>query len=223
MGAHGNDDSAFAEGAMWFLSLNSDATVASWSKLSAIHGWLGCVLDLGDLFGVSVAALGDLDGDGRGDIAVGASHDGDVGTDQGAVWILFFRDLAAVSATYSGDGINLDTIAPVDALLGGSWSAPLTIGHPHGTGGLLTLMVRTCTNNGVNINSPAGGRRTEFLLAGPSLSVIRGFHDGITGNIPPQPVPNDTSLLGLTWAAQYVVLGGGFGDYSQAVYGITGR
>ena len=36
----------------------------------------------------SVAALGDLDGDGVGDLAVGAACDDDGGTDRGAVWIL---------------------------------------------------------------------------------------------------------------------------------------
>jgi len=40
-------------------------------------------------FGISVASLGDLDGDGKTDLAVGANADDDGGTDRGAVWILF--------------------------------------------------------------------------------------------------------------------------------------
>jgi hypothetical protein len=116
LGADEDNDGGFVQGALWILSQDLDGTVASQTKISASYGALGCVIDLADLFGVAVAALGDLDGDGRGELAVGASHDDDVGTDQGAVWILFLRDAAA---TFSGDGINSDAIAPVKVLVGG--------------------------------------------------------------------------------------------------------
>lgn len=48
-------------------------------------------LPSGGHFGWSLAALGDLDGDGVGDLAVGSVFDGDGGTRRGAVWILFLR------------------------------------------------------------------------------------------------------------------------------------
>ena len=122
---------------------------------------------------------------------------------------------------FSGDGINADTIAPMDAVIGSSWSAPLTIGHPHGTGGPLSLTVRSTTRNGSNFPSPIGGRLTEILVAGPFLARIAGSHDSLTGDIPPQSIPNQVSLLGVPWAAQYTVVGGSFADLSQAVYGIV--
>ena len=46
-------------------------------------------LDSYDIFGFGLASLGDLDGDGVGDLAVGAIRDDDEGRDRGAVWILF--------------------------------------------------------------------------------------------------------------------------------------
>jgi hypothetical protein len=47
------------------------------------------VLDNGDSFGISLAALADLNGDAVADLAAGASQDDDGGTDRGAVYVLF--------------------------------------------------------------------------------------------------------------------------------------
>ena len=49
-------------------------------------------------FGSSVAVIGDLDGDGVDDLAVGARYDDDGGTDRGAVWILFMTAQGIVSS-----------------------------------------------------------------------------------------------------------------------------
>ncbi|MEQ1892095.1 MAG: hypothetical protein ABL998_06095 [Planctomycetota bacterium] len=222
VGAFGDVYSVYGQGAVWLLSLDPDASVASETKFSGGHNWFGCHLGLGDSFGRSVAAPGDLDGDGKLELIVGAPYDEDVASSQGAVWVLSFDALAAKSGTYAGEGLNRDTITPVDAVPGGTWSAPLTIGHPHGSGGPLTLMVYPCTNDGANFRSPVGGRMTEFLLAGSLMAKVGGTHDGTTGDIPPQLIPSDPALLGLSWAAQYIVAGGGHGDYSQAALGIVG-
>lgn len=63
----------------------SDGTVLSQSKISALEGGLTGPLGAGDEFGCAVVRLGDLDGDGGSELAVGAlaSEGG------GAVWILF--------------------------------------------------------------------------------------------------------------------------------------
>ncbi len=42
----------------------------------------------------------------------------------------------------------------------------------------------------------------------------------MTSNIPNQLVPNAPSLLGVSWAAQATVTGGGFTDLSSALYGV---
>jgi Tol biopolymer transport system component len=137
----------------------------------------------------------------------------------------FVRDRcgsAATSAPFSGDAINADTITPLDVVLGSSWSAPLSLGHPHGGGGSLSLKVRSTTVNGQNFPSPMGGRLTEVLIAGQFLTMIPGSHNGASGDIPPQTIPNQVSLMGVSWAAQYTVVGGGFADLSQAAFGIVG-
>ena len=53
-------------------------------KISDTEGGFTGILDDLDIFGISVASLGDLDGDGVGDLAVGVLVDDDGGTDRGA-------------------------------------------------------------------------------------------------------------------------------------------
>ena len=62
---------AYDRGAVWVLFLNTDGTVKSHQKISDTEGGFTGILDDGDWFGFSVASLGDLDGDGVGDLAVG--------------------------------------------------------------------------------------------------------------------------------------------------------
>jgi len=98
VGALGDDDGATDQGAVWILLLNADGTVGAEQKISEAAGGFGGLLDAGDRFGTSVASLGDLDGDGTVDLAVGADFDDDGGSDQGAVWILFLNAGGTVAA-----------------------------------------------------------------------------------------------------------------------------
>ena len=91
VGAVGDDDGGTNRGAVWVLFLNTDGTVKSHQKISDTEGGFTGVLDNFDRFGFSVASLGDLDGDGVGDLAVGAHLDDDGGLNQGAVWVLFLH------------------------------------------------------------------------------------------------------------------------------------
>ncbi len=63
--------------------------VLSHQKISDTQGGFTGILDDLDNFGASLASLGDLDGDGVTDLAVGAFYDDAGGTDRGAVWVLF--------------------------------------------------------------------------------------------------------------------------------------
>jgi hypothetical protein len=97
-GAQGDD---LTRGAVWLLYLNADGTVKGQRKISATRGGFGGALDFGDRFGDAVAALGDLDGDGVGELAASAFLDDDGAPDAGAVWVLFLRS----AIDRDGDGV----------------------------------------------------------------------------------------------------------------------
>jgi hypothetical protein len=77
------------QGAVWVLFMDDNGQVDQEQKISSTAGGFGNSLDDDDLFGSAVAGIGDLNGDGDFDLAVGAPGNDTGGTDRGGVWILF--------------------------------------------------------------------------------------------------------------------------------------
>ncbi|MEM7297307.1 MAG: FG-GAP-like repeat-containing protein, partial [Bacteroidota bacterium] len=86
--ADGSNNAGMNRGALWVLFLNQDGTVKTVQKINETSGGFSGNLDNNDVFGSSVAVLGDLDGDSIIEVAVGAIGDDDNGPRRGAVWIL---------------------------------------------------------------------------------------------------------------------------------------
>lgn len=98
VGAYLDDDGVTDQGAVYILMLNADGTVKDQQKISASEGNAPS-FDTGHLgFGLGIAALGDLNGDGNVDIAVGGGYGDDDGVTgyRGAVYILFLSDSGTV-------------------------------------------------------------------------------------------------------------------------------
>jgi hypothetical protein len=115
VGASKDDTGGYISGAVYILFLNVSGTVKSSQKIaSGIGGAPGLVT--GDRFGSAVASLGDLDGDGVDDLAVGATGDDTGGSYRGAVHVLFMNANGTVKASQkiaSGVGGG-PTLANVD-------------------------------------------------------------------------------------------------------------
>jgi hypothetical protein len=93
-------------GRVWALFLNRSGTVKAQRYIDGTQGGFTGALDPGDFFGQSIAALGDLDGDGIGDVAVGAIGDDDGGLDQGAFWFLYLYGASWSDAGGAVPGIH---------------------------------------------------------------------------------------------------------------------
>ena len=106
VGASADDTGGTDRGAVHILFLNTDGTVSSSLKIASGQSG-GPALTNDDRFGSSIANLGDLDGDGVPDLAVGSLLDDAGGSDRGAVHILFLNDNGTVkSSTKIANGLN---------------------------------------------------------------------------------------------------------------------
>ena len=79
-----------ARGALHIMFMNTDGSIDSTIEINDFT-FNGPVLSDGDLFGSSVAKIGDLNNDGLVDLAVGAPRDDNPGTNQGALHIIFLK------------------------------------------------------------------------------------------------------------------------------------
>ena len=164
VGAYAENVGGTDRGAAYVLLLNSNGSVKSSQKLA--HGVGGLSLTNSSFFGSSAAGLGDLDGDGVRDIAVGASGDS---SDRGAVFVFFMNaDGTAKSFTKIGHQLNggptlngggnfgKSTSSPGD--LDGDGVADLAVGQ-HGANAVHVLFMNTdgTVKSSQRIANGAGG------------------------------------------------------------------
>jgi len=114
VGALNDDDGGNDRGAVWIMFLDAHGDVLSEVKLSALSGGFSGPLSDGDHFGRKVSALGDLDGDGVNDLAVGAPGTDDGGPERGAVWILFLERTGSVRSATKLSAATSSALAGLD-------------------------------------------------------------------------------------------------------------
>ncbi|GJM21342.1 MAG: hypothetical protein DHS20C15_12570 [Planctomycetota bacterium] len=136
---------ALGEQSIYILFLRPDGTVKSHTKITTgLSGFDGELTD-GDRFGSSIHSMGDLDGDGVVELAVGANGDDEGGLERGAVWML--RMHGAKTANWKS----------LHGGLRGSAGKPLLVGEGALQGG------------------DAGTLRVSGALPGGTLTLVGGF------------------------------------------------
>ena len=83
-------------GSAWIAGIRPDGTVGKEKRITSGSVGIG-PLDPVDGFGTAVTLVGDVDGNGMADLAIGAPYDDGTGTDQGSVWIAFLEPAAPSS------------------------------------------------------------------------------------------------------------------------------
>jgi len=101
------------------------------------------------------------------------------------------------------------------------WTPILTLGHPHGASGPVILRIRQRPFDGPQIAGVPTTNLTELLIIGPLLGSVNGVHNGVSCSFS-VPVPCNLALIGVPWAAQATVAGGGTADLSTCIYGMIG-
>ncbi len=178
------------QGSVFVLKLNSNGTVKSSTEVtSGTNG--GPSLGSSDYFGSSVAAMGDLDGDGIRDLAVGAPGDDIAGTDRGAVHVLFLNADGSVKnrnkIERSGGGERLlangDAFGTSLAFLGdlsGEGVPDLAVGDRESVHILHLRQLTDGSNDPPSVPAPSLNDPARHGATGPQLGARRGIVDGVT-------------------------------------------
>ena len=90
VGAYGDDEGGDGRGAVHIMYMNTDGSVDSTVEING-STTNGPILANNDEFGRSITNIGDFDGNGIDDLAIGALSDDNGGANRGAVHILFLE------------------------------------------------------------------------------------------------------------------------------------
>ena len=164
VGASHSDDGATDAGSVWILFMQANRTAKTSVKISNNGGGLSYTLGSGDQFGKSVSGLGDVDGDGVEDLAVGAARAGDV-------YILLLNTDGTVKSDHRISNSSGDfgyAVAPVGDY-DGNGVVDIAIGDGKGDAFVYFLAADGTDQGYVEITgdaSDAGGGHFEFFGVG---------------------------------------------------------
>ena len=198
-------------GAVSLTSLKPDGSIAKHLMLAHQLNGVGD-LPTSSAFGSALAALGDLDGDGGPELAVGALNDGP--NDRGAVWLLALDG----RPVRNGSGANPLTLTELaQPVLGAPWSLALDC-SAHASG---FALVAGSDRPLPGLHLPAGELLADASLA-HRLFTLLAPHTGAPAAFAP-PIPNDLALLDLRIFSQGLCTGAPGARLSNALDVVIGR
>ena len=146
-------------GAVWILFLDPNGRVGSEQRIAEGVGGFDAALGEGR-FGSSVAALGDLDGDGTTDLVVGEARADGASLETGSIWLLFLdpngrvrnqREITEGQSGFSGPLAEDSRFGSSVASLGdldGDGSIEIAVGAPGDPNGVGTVWLLSLDPNG---------------------------------------------------------------------------
>jgi len=198
VGAFLDSDGGTGNGAMYILFMKTDGTVDSSVKIGdGTNG--GPSLAVNDIFGTSIANIGDLNNDGFNDLVVGAYLDDTNVVDSGAIHVLFMDETTIVTdvtstetdGTFSSIGTTLDITATFSEAVSVSGTPQLTletgttdriVDYTSGTG-TTTLTFQYTTQYG-DTSSDLDYIATTSLSAGTSITETASLNNNAVLTLP---------------------------------------
>ena len=120
--ANKDDAGGDLRGTIHIMFMNTNGSIDSTVEINSSTS-NGPTLSDGDRFGASIVNMGDLNGDGVTDIAVGANSDDGTSTDRGAIHIMFLNTDGSVDSTVEINDVTTNGPTLVDSdLFAGSIS-----------------------------------------------------------------------------------------------------
>ena len=212
VGAYHDNAGGTWKGTVHIMLMNADGTVKSTSEINDTTP-NGPVLDDHDSFGRSITSMGDLDGDGVPDLAVGSYFDNGEGTNRGAVHIMLMNADGTVKSTSE---INDTTPnGPVLADHDHFGAAVASMGDLDGDG-VPDLAVGAYGDDGKGVPGDDGRGAVHIMLMNADGTVKSTSE--INGTTPNGPVLDDHDNFGRSVASMGDFDGDGVTDLVAGIY-----